>query len=113
MAEGLEEEFRAGLGQGHQAELIDDQQSETGQLALEVEQLALVPGLQKFVDQGHFGGQAHRAQAQGLLHRQVDLLMGEILHEPEQPYEVQLALPGLRPPGPAPSEPGPAFLRGL
>ena len=89
---------------------------------MEVEQPALVPGLQKFVDQGQCVGQAHRDQAQGILHRQVDLLLGESLHEPEQPHEGPRALvaqPGLRPrasvaaSGAAPSEPGPAFLRGL
>ena len=30
LAEDLEEEFRAGGGQGHEAQLIDDQQAEVG-----------------------------------------------------------------------------------
>ena len=44
LAEDLEEEFRAGGGQGHEAQLVDDQQSETGQLPLQGEQAAVVPG---------------------------------------------------------------------
>ena len=42
LAEDLEEEFRAGGGQGHEAQLVDDQQPEAGQLPLEVEQSAVV-----------------------------------------------------------------------
>ena len=36
LAEDFEEEFRAGGGQGCEAQFVDDQQPETGQLALEV-----------------------------------------------------------------------------
>ena len=42
LAEDLEEQFRAGGGPGHEAQLVDDQQSEAGQLPLEVEQSAVV-----------------------------------------------------------------------
>ena len=40
----VEEEFRAGGGQGHVAQFVDDQQAEAGQLPLEVEQRYLIPG---------------------------------------------------------------------
>ena len=60
LAEDLEEEFRAGGGQGHEAQLVDDQQPEAGQLPLQVEQAAVVPGLHEFADQGRGGGEAHR-----------------------------------------------------
>ena len=73
LAEDLEEEFRAGGGQRHEAQLVDDQQSEAGQLPLQVEQAPFVTGLHKFVDQGRGGGEAHghpslagsQAQTQG------------------------------------------------
>ena len=52
LAEDLEEECRAGGGPGHEAQLVDDQQSEPGQLPLQGEQAAVVPGLHEFVDQG-------------------------------------------------------------
>ena len=43
----LEEEFRAGGGQGDEAQFVDDQQAEAGKLPLQVEQPSLVPGLQR------------------------------------------------------------------
>ena len=42
LGEDLEEQFRPGAGQGHEAQLVDDQQVEAGQLPLEVEQPSLV-----------------------------------------------------------------------
>ena len=51
LAEDLEEELRAGLGEWDEAKLVDDQQLESGQLLLEVEQSSLVPGLDQLVDQ--------------------------------------------------------------
>ena len=59
LAADPEEEFSAGGGQGHEAELVDDQQPETGQLALEAEQASLVTGLHQFVDQTGGGGEVH------------------------------------------------------
>ena len=44
LAEDLKEEFRAGGGQRDEAQLVDDQQPEAGQLPLQVEQAAVVPG---------------------------------------------------------------------
>ena len=44
LAEYLEEQFRAGGGQGDEAQLVDDEQLEAGQLPLEVEQSSLIPG---------------------------------------------------------------------
>ena len=47
LAEDLEEQFRSGGGQGDEAQFVDDQQAEAGQLPLEVEQRYLIPGLQR------------------------------------------------------------------
>ena len=47
LAEYLEEQFRSGSGQWHEAQFVDDQQAEAGQLTLQVEQASLVPGLQR------------------------------------------------------------------
>ena len=47
LAEDLEEEFRPGGGQGDEAQFVDDQQAEAGQLPLQVEQRYLIPGLQR------------------------------------------------------------------
>ena len=38
LAEDLEEQFRAGGGQRHEAQFVDDEQIEAGQLSLQVEQ---------------------------------------------------------------------------
>ena len=38
LAEDLEEQFRAGGGQGHEAQFFDDQQIRTGKLTLQAEQ---------------------------------------------------------------------------
>ena len=59
LAEYLEEQFHASAGQGHEAQLVDDQQLEPGQLSLEVEQLSLIPGLHHLVHQAGGGGEAH------------------------------------------------------
>ena len=60
LAEDLEEELGAGLGERYEAELIDDQQLEPGKLLLKVEQSSLVPGLDQLVYQGGGGGEADR-----------------------------------------------------
>ena len=49
LAEDLEEEFNPGVGQGHEAQFVDDQQPDTGQLAPEVEHATPIPGRQQFV----------------------------------------------------------------
>ena len=73
LAEDLEEQFGPGGGQGDEAQFVDDQQAEAGQLPLQVEQASLVPGLQQLMDQTGGGGEAHghaplvsgQAQSQG------------------------------------------------
>ena len=60
LAENLEEQFRAGSGQGDEAQFVDDQQVQAGQLPLQIQQLPFVPGLHHFVDQGGGRGEAHR-----------------------------------------------------
>ena len=42
LAEHLEEQFRPGGGQGHEAQFVDDQQVQAGQLPLEVEQAPFI-----------------------------------------------------------------------
>ena len=59
LAEDLEEEFRSGGGQGDEAQFVDDQQVQAGQLALQVEQASFVPGLHQLMHQGGGGGEAH------------------------------------------------------
>ena len=73
LAEDLEEEFRTGGGEGDEAQLVDDEKPEAGQLPLQVEQPAIVSGLHELVDQGRGGGEAYghsllaggQAQTQG------------------------------------------------
>ena len=60
LAEDLEEEFRAGLGEWDEAKLVDDKQFESGQLLLEVEQSSLIPGFDQFVDQRGVRSEADR-----------------------------------------------------
>ena len=60
LAEDLEEELRAGLGERDEAKLVDDEQLEPGQSLLEVEQSPLVPGLDQLVDQRGGRGEADR-----------------------------------------------------
>ena len=45
LAYDLEEEFSAGLGEGYEAEFVDDEELEAGELLLEVEQASFVAGL--------------------------------------------------------------------
>ena len=59
LAEDLEEQFRAGSGKGDEAQLVDDQQVEPGQLFLQVQQAPFVPGLHHLVDQCCCGGETH------------------------------------------------------
>ena len=51
LGEDLEQELRAGLGEGHEAELVDDQEAELGELRLPAQQPLLVTGFHKFMDQ--------------------------------------------------------------
>ena len=44
---------------GDEAQFVDDQQAEAGQLPLEVEQASFVPGLHQLMHQGRGGGEAH------------------------------------------------------
>ena len=60
LAEDLEEELRAGLGEWDEAKLVDDEQLDPCQLLLEVEQSSLVGGLVQLVDQRGGGGEADR-----------------------------------------------------
>src|ERR687891_174253 len=64
LAEDLEQQLRTGLGQGHKAQLIDDQQFQASQPFLQLQQSSLVPGLHELMDQGRGGGESH---AQSLL----------------------------------------------
>ena len=57
--EDLEDQFRTGGGQRHEAQLVDDEQTEASQLSLQVEQSAVVSGLYELVDQCRSGGEAH------------------------------------------------------
>ena len=59
LAEHLEQEFGAGLGERHEAEFVDDQQAVFSQLFLEAQQALLVPGLHQFMDQGRRRDKAH------------------------------------------------------
>ena len=45
LAEDLEEQFRAGGGERHEAQFVGDQQVEPGELPLQIEQAPLIPGL--------------------------------------------------------------------
>ena len=60
LAEDLEQELSTGLGQGNEAEFIDNEQLETGQFLLKIEQSSLIPGLDQLVDQCGGGGKADR-----------------------------------------------------
>ena len=60
LAEDLEEEFRAGLGEWDEAQLVDDEQLESGQLLLEVQQSSFVPSLDQLMDQRGGRGEADR-----------------------------------------------------
>ena len=60
LAEDLEEKFGTGLGEWDEAELVDDEQLEPGQIHWEVEQSSLVPGLNHLVDQRGSRGEAGR-----------------------------------------------------
>ena len=55
LAEHLEEQLGSGLGQRHEAQLIDDQQFIAGDLLLEAEQLLVVASFDQLADQGGGG----------------------------------------------------------
>ena len=58
-AEDVEQELASGLRQRHVSELVDDQQADSGELALEAEQPLLVTRLDHLVDQVGGGGEVH------------------------------------------------------
>ena len=58
LAEHLEEQLGPGLGQGHEAQFVNDQQLETCQPSLQVEETPFVPGFNQFVYQGGSGSEA-------------------------------------------------------
>ena len=60
LAEHLEQELGAGLGQRHEAEFVDDQKLVGGELLLEPQQLLVIAGLDEFVDQCGGGDEADR-----------------------------------------------------
>ena len=60
LAEDLEEQFRPGPGQRHEAELVYDQELQSGEPLLQVQQPHLVPCLHKLVHQGRSSGEANR-----------------------------------------------------
>ena len=60
LAEHLEQEFGSGLGQRHEAALVDDQKLVGGELLLEPQQLLVIAGLDELVDQGSGGDEADR-----------------------------------------------------
>ena len=60
MAEHLEQQLGAGLGQRHEAELVDDQQLVGGELLLEPQQLLVIACLDELVDQRGGGDEADR-----------------------------------------------------
>ena len=63
LAEHLEEQFRPGSGKGYEAQFVDDQQVEPGQLFLQVQQAPFVPGLHHLMHQTGSGGETHRESA--------------------------------------------------
>ena len=60
LAEHLEQQLGAGLGQRHEAEFVDDQKLVGGELLLEPQQLLVIAGLDEFVDQRGGGDEADR-----------------------------------------------------
>ena len=59
LAEHLEEQLGASLGQGHETQFVDDQKLESCEPSLQVEQTPFVPGLDQLVNQSSGGGEAH------------------------------------------------------
>jgi hypothetical protein len=58
LAEHFEQHLGAGLGQGHEAELIDDQQFLTREILLIAQQTLVIPRLDQLMDQRRGGGEA-------------------------------------------------------
>lgn len=56
----LEQQLGAGLAQGHEAQLVDDQELVTHNLFLQTQQPTFIAGLHQFVDQRGGGGEADR-----------------------------------------------------
>jgi len=63
LADGLEEQLGAGLGEWHITEFIDDQQLLGGKLFLEAPQVLFVPSLDQFADQSGGGEEADAVAA--------------------------------------------------
>ena len=51
LEEDLEEQLRPGPGEKHEAQFVDGQQIQPGELSLEIEQASSVPNLHERVDQ--------------------------------------------------------------
>ncbi len=60
LAEHFEQQLGAGLGEGHEAQFVDDQELQSGEPFLEPEELLVVTGLHELVDQGGGGDKADR-----------------------------------------------------
>jgi hypothetical protein len=59
LAEDLEEQLGAGLGQRHEAQFVNDQQFVAGEQLLEALQIFLIAGLDRQADQGGGAGESH------------------------------------------------------
>ena len=59
-AHQVEQQLATGLGEGHEAEFVDDQKLVGGELLLEPQQLLVIAGLDEFVDQRGGGDEADR-----------------------------------------------------
>ena len=59
LAEDLLEQSRHGAGKWDEAQFVDDQQVQPGQLSLEVQQAPFVPGLHQLADQVGSDGESH------------------------------------------------------
>src|SRR3954452_13564996 len=60
LAEDLEQQLRAGLGERHISQFIDDQQLYGGEVLLQSQQAALVPRLLELMDEACGGGKDDR-----------------------------------------------------
>ena len=65
LAEHLEQQLGAGLGERHETQLVDDEELEVGELLLEPQQLSVIARLHELVDQGGGGGKADRQVSSG------------------------------------------------
>ena len=63
LAKDLKQEFSASLGQGHEAELVNDEQFIGSELFLEAQQVLLIAGFDQLADQSRGGGEANAMAA--------------------------------------------------